>query len=450
MMRRLSGVVLAVVVAGLVAAVALTPARAGVATFTLQVQMAGAGKGQVFSDAGICKWDGATQSGGCSKQLTTSATSIELNAYPDDGSVLTSWSGCDHVSGATCVIDVPPASDPVTATATFGLPTNKLTVTPPTGGTITGTGINCGGAATDCSEDVAAGTKVTLTATAMEGYKFVKWTDACASETTNVCQVTVNGATTVGATFQPANTALLTVAPPMGGFIESNPAGIDCGVGGSLCSHSFETGTHVHLTFTPTTGYALDHWTGACSDSKTLTCDLVLNDNVNVGVVVKQAGKCECHSLEVTVPKNEFGDAEGIRPGFRLTRFFFSINWKLLCTAGDGKKCGGEISFKKPAGFKIAGMWRLKKVGNKTVREKIKHPNEPVTCEGACQKNKSTIHRGTFRVNIDSAKSFDQLEGKDFEFKVITTCNGDETTYVFTVAMGANGKIKSVKRSIEV
>jgi hypothetical protein len=76
--------------------------------------------------------------------------------------------------------------------------------------------------------------------------------------------------------------------------------------------------------------------------------------------------------------------------------------------------------------------------------------DSPITCQRACKLNQSTITNGTVRVNMDSNKTFDQLEGKSFEFKVTTKCSGEETTYVFTVSMGANGRIRENKRSIDV
>ncbi len=59
-------------------------------------------------------------------------------------------------------------------------------------------GINCG---TQCTMTVAAGTKVTLTATPQAGAKFVKWTGACTGKALT-CQVTVNKARLAVAYFR--------------------------------------------------------------------------------------------------------------------------------------------------------------------------------------------------------------------------------------------------------
>ena len=85
-------------------------------------------------------------------------------------------------------------------TATFTLVTYTLTVAKAgTGsGTVTSSpaGINCGA---DCSEPYNSGTVVTLTPTAAAGSTFAGWSGACTG--TGACQVTMNAAKSVTATF---------------------------------------------------------------------------------------------------------------------------------------------------------------------------------------------------------------------------------------------------------
>ncbi|WMT57789.1 PKD domain-containing protein [Truepera radiovictrix] len=78
--------------------------------------------------------------------------------------------------------------------------TYTLTVNKPQNGTVTSTpqGINCGVNGNDCTEDYTSGTKVTLSANPATGYKFDSWGGACSGST---CEVTMNAATTVSATF---------------------------------------------------------------------------------------------------------------------------------------------------------------------------------------------------------------------------------------------------------
>jgi hypothetical protein len=51
---------------------------------------------------------------------------------------------------------------------------------------------------------------------------------------------------------------------------------------------------------------------------------------------------------------------------------------------------------------------------------------------------------------MDSNRTFDQLEGKTFQFTVTTRCSGKERTYRFTVAMGADGRILRVTRALVI
>ena len=64
-------------------------------------------------------------------------------------------------------------------------------------GTVTGTGIDCG---SDCSEDYANGTSVTLTATPFIGATLTSWS-GCDSTSGNTCTVIMNQSRTVTATF---------------------------------------------------------------------------------------------------------------------------------------------------------------------------------------------------------------------------------------------------------
>jgi hypothetical protein len=57
----------------------------------------------------------------------------------------------------------------------------------------------------------------------------------------------------------------LTVSPPTHGSITTSDGFINCGTGGSACSHFYADGTNVPLNVVPDAGYALSAWSGACS-----------------------------------------------------------------------------------------------------------------------------------------------------------------------------------------
>ncbi|MDE0270381.1 MAG: fibronectin type III domain-containing protein, partial [Gammaproteobacteria bacterium] len=124
----------------------------------------------------------------------------------------------------------------VTGTATDGAPlavtgtvvtiddgSPELTVTAPVNGYVTGTTgsgtslatvIDCGsGGRTDCAEEIADGSAVTLTATADDGYGLSGWTGDCSG--TGACTVTVDANRSVGAAFValPGKPAAPTAAP---------------------------------------------------------------------------------------------------------------------------------------------------------------------------------------------------------------------------------------------
>ena len=130
-----------------------------------------------------------------------------------------------------------------------------LNVSTTGGGAVTSNvgGINCGAT---CSASYDDNTLVTLTATPTAGNVFSGWGGAC-SGTATTCQVTMNQARSVTATFVTAYT--LTTSVTGTGSISSSPAGISCGAD---CSESYASGTSVTLTATPGVGQQFTGWTG--------------------------------------------------------------------------------------------------------------------------------------------------------------------------------------------
>ncbi|HVG08457.1 MAG TPA: InlB B-repeat-containing protein, partial [Thermoanaerobaculia bacterium] len=119
-------------------------------------------------------------------------------------------------------------------------------------------GIDCG---SDCSESYPYNTAVALTATPAAGSVFDGWSGACTG--TGACNVTMDQARSVTATFSVANHELTVSLSGAGsGSVMSSPAGIDCG---SDCSESYSYNTVVTLTATPATGSVFDGWSGDCT-----------------------------------------------------------------------------------------------------------------------------------------------------------------------------------------
>jgi hypothetical protein len=164
----------------------------GPISHTLTVNKTGTGAGTVSSSpAGInC---GAT----CSASYLA-GTGVTLTAAASSGSTFTGWSGACTGTGS-CQVTMSAAAS-VTAAFTLNPASHLLTVARAGAGhgsvTSSPTGINCGAS---CSASYSTGTVVTLAALAAGGSAFTGWSGGCTGA--GACQVTINAATSVTATF---------------------------------------------------------------------------------------------------------------------------------------------------------------------------------------------------------------------------------------------------------
>src|SRR5207253_2369458 len=102
-------------------------------------------------------------------------------------------------------------------------------------------GVNCGD---NCVASFGSGATVQLTAGPSQSSTFAGWSGACSG--TGSCQVTMNSAQSVTATFNIIAFTLSVNSSGSGsGIVTSSPAGINCG---ATCSASFSSGTAVQLT----------------------------------------------------------------------------------------------------------------------------------------------------------------------------------------------------------
>lgn len=160
-------------------AVTATFTLAAAANFTLTTATAGTGTGAITQDK-----PGATHAAGTIVTLTSAANA---------GSTFTGWSGACSGAAPTCQVTMD-ANKTVTATFTLAAAAT-FTLTTATTGTGAGSISRDKPGATH-----AAGTIVTLTATANTGSIFGGWSGAC-SGTAPTCQVTMNANTSVTASF---------------------------------------------------------------------------------------------------------------------------------------------------------------------------------------------------------------------------------------------------------
>jgi hypothetical protein len=238
-------------------------------SFTLTVTTGGTGTGSVTSSVG-----GIDCPGTCSASLV-SGTTVTLTATPGQNSTFGGWGGACANASTTCVVTMDAAKS-VSASFSAVIPAYLLSVV--TNGTGTGTvgsspsGIACPGT---CSTSYPSGTSVTLTATAANGSTFAGWSGASCTGT-STCTVTMSAARNVTATFNllPQTFALsVGIAGTGSGAVASSPGPIDCP---GLCSATFNAGTVVTLTATPSSGSSFGGWTGACTNLS-LTCSVTMD-----------------------------------------------------------------------------------------------------------------------------------------------------------------------------
>ncbi|OGQ81800.1 MAG: hypothetical protein A2289_09405 [Deltaproteobacteria bacterium RIFOXYA12_FULL_58_15] len=234
----------------------------------LFVEIDGVDRGEVTSEpAGIdC---GAT----CDAPFAPNTEVILIAAVFPDFSFL-GWSG-DCIGIDDCVLEM---SKNRTVVARFETPPPDVQLSVVMSGSGFGTvvsspeGIDCG---VNCDAEFEPGSQATLTATPDSDSVFVGWSGDCSGLA--ACVLTMISARNVTARFdeRPPNTQTLTVTKQgFGiGLVESSPEGIDCG---DICVASFEQGTEVSLTATPTQDSVFAGFSGDCSGSSpcTVTVDV--------------------------------------------------------------------------------------------------------------------------------------------------------------------------------
>lgn len=220
---------------------------------TITVRTHGAGTGVVSSQpAGI-------DCGAICTHSFEEGTVVTFTATPDPGFVFAGWDGvCAGLGSCELLVDM--AHD---VGATFSLAQSHPLAVKLHGsgsGVVTSdpAGIDCGAT---CLHQFEPGALVTLSAVADPGMVFTGWTGICNSAVL-ICQVLMDSAHDVSATFEPAPTRLLTVRSEGGGSVSSDPAGLSCA---STCARRFAEGAVVTLTATPEAGFAFGGWGGACS-----------------------------------------------------------------------------------------------------------------------------------------------------------------------------------------
>ena len=270
--------------------VTVDQARAVTATFTdanpaltvtkegSGLRKAGTGSGTVTSAPG-----GITCGGDCTEEYAA-GTVVTLTAVPAAGSTFDGFTGggCSGTS-TTCAVTVDQAK---TVTAIFSGPLLTVTKDGNGVGTVTSSsplGIFCG---TDCTEDFAANTQVTLTATTStsnvtaapgtpnSGSSFGGFSGGGCSGTGTTCTVTMDQAKTVVATFIDFPTLTVTKTGSGSGTVASATGGLNCG---TTCRRDFAKDSTVTLTATPASGSSFAGFTGCATTPTATTCTVSMD-----------------------------------------------------------------------------------------------------------------------------------------------------------------------------
>jgi len=234
--------------------------------YTLSLALPAGGKVQ---GAGLNCGAGGTA---CSVTMPASMT-LGIGATADAGFTFSGWTGdCAGVTPSIWVALDGPRTCGAIFTPEGGSAAYQLTITPaPSGGTVTGAGLNCGAGGSVCVIAFGGATTASLTATPAAGYAFAAWSGAC-SGTSAGTTVLVDAPRTCSATFTATGGGgtpptgppyTLTITAPAGGKIEG--AGINCGAGGTACSVTMPAAMTLGVSATASSGYVFTSWTGDCS-----------------------------------------------------------------------------------------------------------------------------------------------------------------------------------------
>ena len=260
------------------AAKAVTATFNKATSFALSVAKAGASDGSVTSTSSPAQ-PGQINCGAKCSESYPAGTQVTLTATPPAGTTFAGFSGggCSG-SSASCVVLVDSAK---TVTATFNAATKHTLQIQKTGtGTVKSTSnptqpaqIDCGAT---CSADFPSGTTVTLTATPGENFTFAGWSGGSCTGASTTCNVTMDGAKTITATFNAvtAGTNHQLSASAVNGSVACLADN-----GGTSCTGPYPAGTKVTMTALPGVGMdpSTATWTGCTAPVGSLTCTVTMD-----------------------------------------------------------------------------------------------------------------------------------------------------------------------------
>ncbi len=206
-----------------------------------------------ISPGAVCQDDGCTLDGGGEVALTVTTK---------DGYRFSGWSGGGACTGTDTTVRIANVQGNTTCQANFvGRFTVAGLAVPANGGSVVATSDSGAATCTGASCQVDRGSRVSMTATAAEGFRFVSWSGCpgAAGATLTLENITQDMSCT--ASFTPLRyTVSSGVAPAGSGSVlaAANGGNAQCNVG--QCS--VDWGTSVSLTATPALGWRFGGWSG--------------------------------------------------------------------------------------------------------------------------------------------------------------------------------------------
>ena len=225
----------------------------------------------VSSDLGYA----LTCPGSCSGYYEA-GTTLQIVATPAQGYEFVYWEG--SISGSEHSTSVIMSADQ-SITGIFSekvdsdVYTLALEVTPDNGGAVTNGTTTC---SSICSEELASGTLVQLTAVPADGYEFDQWEGDLSGKTVGA-SVTMDADKSIKAVFKPREYQYIlnvTLSPQEGGSVVGGNE-INCP---GQCSASYAAAYEVNLQAIPTDGYEFAGWQGASQEVGTDITIMMDND----------------------------------------------------------------------------------------------------------------------------------------------------------------------------
>ena len=247
---------------------------------------------------------------------------------------------------------------PVVAVDTEGSGSGTVTSNPPA--------IECGPLAPACERSFAPGSSVTLTAEPEPGSVFTGWSGACSGIGT--CQLTLNAAKSVTASFEPGFQLAVTRSGSGTGTVISIPAGIDCG---AVCTAGFIRDSVVTLTAKPNQGSSFSGFSGACSGLT--TCTVTMNEarEVNADFALSPA---RFSRLILTPRKKKLKAGKALKMTIRVTNSGGQAGVatvKLISGSKKKLKVPKSVRVRVPAGGTVKKTFRARSAERQKGKVKV-------------------------------------------------------------------------------